>query len=63
MRYSEVAPKRSVFSMYGLADVYNYQVIVETPQFGIKMFGNVANALENHYETLNKTANDRWETL
>ena len=29
--YSEVAPKRGVFSMYGRADVYNYQVIVETP--------------------------------
>ena len=29
--YSEVAPKRGVFSMYRRADVYNYQVIVETP--------------------------------
>ena len=51
--------------MYGRADVYNYQVIVETPS-GLKCLETLPmrwKTLENHYETLNKTANDRWETL
>ena len=38
------------FSRYERVDVYNDQLIVETPSeltFSTKMFGNVANALKN----------------
>ena len=42
--------RNACISRYERVDVYNNQLIVETPSkqtFSTKMFGNVANALKN----------------